>query len=82
PGSLDGCAAIGYEALATWIGAGAERGDFAAVRQGIVDATRQYAKRQLTWFRRESKVEPLTIAPRERAEETARRIRAALAQPI
>ena len=81
PGSLAGCAAIGYDALAEWIEAGSPAKTLPAVRQGIVDATRQYAKRQLTWFRRESKVESLMIAPFESSEETSRRLREALRLP-
>ena len=50
PDALARFAALGYRELAAWLQDG---GDFAAVRQKVINVTRQYAKRQLTWFRRE-----------------------------
>lgn len=43
-------------------------------RESIRLATRQYAKRQETWFRREPGFVPLPVAPDEAPDETARRI--------
>ncbi|SDU14740.1 tRNA dimethylallyltransferase [Verrucomicrobium sp. GAS474] len=81
PGSLADCAAIGYSLLAGWLERGGSPVALPAVRQEIVDATRQYAKRQLTWFRRESNVETLMIPPFKSSDETAWRVRAALQVP-
>jgi tRNA dimethylallyltransferase len=46
-----------------------------ACRDLITQRTRQYAKRQLTWFRREPGLHPLEVAPDEPPVETASRIR-------
>ncbi len=50
-------------------------------RESIRLATRQYAKRQATWFRRESGFVPLPVAPDEAPEETAKRIAERLRLP-
>ena len=75
------CAAIGYSVLAAEI----ERGGLPSStfvpekgRQTIVDQTRQYAKRQLTWFKRESNLETLMIPPGEPSTQTALRLRSLL----
>ncbi len=36
--------------------------------------TRNYAKRQLSWFRHEKGVVPVPVAPQEKPKETARKI--------
>ncbi len=77
-GSLAGCAALGYDTLGAWVERGEPAEELPAARLGIIDATRQYAKRQLTWFRRESKVEPLMIPSSESSDATAGRVRALL----
>jgi tRNA dimethylallyltransferase len=53
-------AAIGYPELVEWLQSG---GDWASVQQRIVETTRQYAKRQLTWFRRETNLISLKREP-------------------
>lgn len=53
----------------------------AEARQRITIATRQYAKRQLTWFKRETDFVPLALAPHESAATTADRIVANIAGP-
>ena len=78
PAVLRDCPAIGYAEIAAWIGEGSSRLAFPAMRQVIVDKTRQYAKRQLTWFRREPKVLPLTIPASESPAATAARVQALL----
>lgn len=47
-------------------------------RDLITIATRQYAKRQLTWFRRETDFVPLTLLPEESAATIASRVVAAI----
>jgi tRNA dimethylallyltransferase len=42
--------------------------------------TRQFAKRQMTWFRRQMPLHWITIAPGESAVETAARVGELLAQ--
>lgn len=54
--------AIGYPEITHWLQNG---GDLETVREEIALATRQYAKRQLTWFRRESNLVSVTMAPNE-----------------
>lgn len=54
--------AIGYPEIARWLSAG---GSLETVREEIALATRQYAKRQLTWFRRESNLTSVTMLPNE-----------------
>ena len=49
--------AIGYPAIAEWVRQGSPEADTEQLTHLITVATRQYAKRQLTWFRRESKLE-------------------------
>ena len=73
--ALRDSAAIGYGAIADALAHG-QNPSFLQVP--IVDATRQYAKRQLTWFNRESTVQPLMIPPAEPADATAARLRALL----
>ncbi len=51
----------------------------AAARERITIATRQYAKRQQTWFKRETDFVPLALSPEESAAETATRVGTALA---
>lgn len=55
--AIQRCAAIGYPELIEVC----EGADLAEAREKIVNATRQYAKRQLTWFRRETTVIELRI---------------------
>jgi tRNA dimethylallyltransferase len=50
-------------------------------RESIRLATRQYAKRQETWFRREPGFVPLSVGPDEAPEETAKRIAERLRLP-
>lgn len=50
-------------------------------RERIVQATRRYAKRQETWFRREPDFVPLAVASDETPERTAERIVGALGLP-
>jgi len=50
---------IGYREIAEAL---ASARDWLAVKRDIVVATRQYAKRQLTWFRREPKLEPVSLS--------------------
>ncbi len=49
--------------------------DEAACRESIRLATRRYAKRQATWFKREADFVPFALAPEESPAETAERIR-------
>lgn len=63
--------AIGYPEIAAWLQSG---GDFAPVRQAIALATRQYAKRQLTWFRRESNLSLVKMAKNDPPAATAERL--------
>jgi tRNA dimethylallyltransferase len=51
---------IGYREIAAALASGATP-DGAAVKSHILVATRQYAKRQLTWFRREPRLEAVTL---------------------
>lgn len=53
----------------------------AECRESIRLATRRYAKRQETWFRRETGFVPLPVAPGEPPGETARRIAERLRLP-
>ena len=46
----------------------------AQARERITIATRQYAKRQLTWFKRETDFVPLALAPDEAADLVAARV--------
>ncbi|OAI41736.1 hypothetical protein AYO41_05270 [Verrucomicrobia bacterium SCGC AG-212-E04] len=50
-------------------------------RERITIATRQYAKRQMTWFKRETDFLPLALASDEAAATTASRVMAALGEP-
>lgn len=82
------CAAIGYPLLAEWIARNPSTSypSTAApipqtVRQTIVDQTRQYAKRQLTWFKKEPNLETLMIPPGEPSTLTALRLRSHLGTP-
>ncbi|PAW80048.1 MAG: tRNA (adenosine(37)-N6)-dimethylallyltransferase MiaA [Verrucomicrobia bacterium Tous-C9LFEB] len=63
--------AIGYPELAAWL---QSNGDLNLVREAIALATRQYAKRQLTWFRRESKLIAVPMAPNELSTAAADRL--------
>lgn len=63
--------AIGYPEIAGWLQSG---GDLKPVREAIALATRQYAKRQLTWFRRESNLISVPMAPNEPSTATAERL--------
>ena len=52
------------------------RGDISEdeARARIESATRQYAKRQTTWFKRETALQPMLLMPDDSAAEVARRI--------
>ncbi len=63
--------AIGYPEIAAWLQSG---GDLHPVKEAIALATRQYAKRQLTWFRRESKLISVPMAPNELSTASAERL--------
>jgi tRNA dimethylallyltransferase len=56
---LRNCPAIGYPEIAAALRAG---GDWEKVAEAITVQTRQYAKRQLTWWKRESTLTPLNVA--------------------
>jgi len=66
--------AIGYEE-AGWVADGAMGVEEAIER--TVARTRQYAKRQMTWFRHQLRVEWVDAAPGESAESLAARVEAA-----
>jgi len=51
--------ALGYAEVAAWCHSGGDGAD--GVRERIVTRTWQYARRQLTWFRREPKLSPIEI---------------------
>jgi tRNA dimethylallyltransferase len=56
---------IGYREIARAREAGAgdlEKDAWVAVKRAIIVATRQYAKRQLTWFRREPRLEAVILS--------------------
>lgn len=52
-----------------------------ACRAAIVQATRRYAKRQETWFRREKAFQSICLTPSETPDSAARRILGRLAPP-
>jgi tRNA dimethylallyltransferase len=52
---------IGYREIAAAL-ANEPKGDGLGAKRAIITATRQYAKRQLTWFRREPRLEPVTLS--------------------
>jgi tRNA dimethylallyltransferase len=52
---------IGYREIAEALAA-EPGGDGSGAKRSIITATRQYAKRQLTWFRREPKLEAVTLS--------------------
>jgi len=58
--------ATGYETLRRYV-AGDEALDLASVRSRIIQDTRQYAKRQRTWFRHQLGGEMQTLDPNEPA---------------
>ena len=58
--------ATGYETLRRYV-AGDEALDLASVRSRIIQDTRQYAKRQRTWFRHQLRGEMQTLDPNEPA---------------
>lgn len=64
--------AIGYPNLARWIERGED--DLEPVRNDIILATRQYAKRQLTWFRRESNLVTVLMAKNDLSTDVAERL--------
>ena len=75
------CPAIGYPLLAEWLEKNPSASSASippALRQTIVDQTRQYAKRQLTWFKKEPNLETLMIPPGEPSTLTASRLRSLL----
>jgi tRNA dimethylallyltransferase len=63
--------AIGYPEITDWLQSG---GDFAPVREALALGTRQYAKRQLTWFRRESNLIPVKMALNDLSSAIAERL--------
>lgn len=58
--------ATGYETLRRYV-AGDDALDLASARRRIIQATRQYAKRQRTWFRHQLKGDMQTLDPNEPA---------------
>jgi tRNA dimethylallyltransferase len=56
--------ATGYETLRRYVGEGAA-GYLEAARQRVIVATRQYAKRQRTWFRHQLRGDMQTLHPDE-----------------
>jgi tRNA dimethylallyltransferase len=56
--------ATGYETLRRYV-AGDEDLDLAAVRSRIIQVTRQYAKRQRTWFRHQLRGDMQALDPNE-----------------
>jgi tRNA dimethylallyltransferase len=53
---------IGYGEIARAVGASLPPEVVASLQRHICVATRQYAKRQLTWFRREPTLQPVTLS--------------------
>lgn len=71
--------ALGYPEVAAWCGTGGGAEDDAArVRGRIATRTWQYARRQLTWFRREPKLLPIEIDERSDSSLIARTLRRTL----
>ncbi|HEX9842030.1 MAG TPA: tRNA (adenosine(37)-N6)-dimethylallyltransferase MiaA [bacterium] len=64
--------AIGYREIAQWLGAGGPREELEALAGRIAQRTRQYAKRQLTWFRQHAEVRWVEPGAREAVIEAAR----------
>jgi tRNA dimethylallyltransferase len=67
--------AIGFREFAA-VGSGEMRVDDAV--EAVALATRQYAKRQASWFRREAWMEPVPVAEDETVEDVAGRVLAVL----
>lgn len=63
--------ALGYRQINAW-----KKGEinFEVCQQKIQQQTRQYAKRQMTWFKREMGIEWISISAEEPAEVTAQKI--------
>lgn len=64
PSSAPAWNATGYETLRRYV-AGDEELDLTSVRSRIIQATRQYAKRQRTWFRHQLRGDMLALDPNE-----------------
>jgi tRNA dimethylallyltransferase len=64
PSSAPAWNATGYETLRRYV-AGDEDLDLAAVRSRIIQVTRQYAKRQRTWFRHQLRGDMQALDPNE-----------------
>ncbi|MCG8431669.1 MAG: tRNA (adenosine(37)-N6)-dimethylallyltransferase MiaA, partial [Candidatus Omnitrophica bacterium] len=69
--SRTACAAIGIAEIKGYLDG--EYGEDEAKRL-MERNTRQYARRQMTWFRKEKRIEWIEVAEEERPEETAGRI--------
>jgi tRNA dimethylallyltransferase len=63
--------ALGYRELFQYLQIG---GDLQAVSDGICTATRQFAKRQHTWFRSLTECQPLSVGPGSSAEIVAEQL--------
>lgn len=71
--TLENFPAIGYPEIARWLHSGG-KSPLPAVQETIALATRQYAKRQLTWFRRERNLSLITMPANENPTATADRL--------
>ena len=65
PASAPAWKATGYETLRRYV-EGSSAGELSAARAAVVTATRQYAKRQRTWFRHQLHGHMQTLDPNER----------------
>ncbi|MEZ5405974.1 MAG: tRNA (adenosine(37)-N6)-dimethylallyltransferase MiaA [Verrucomicrobiia bacterium] len=66
--------ALGYRQIATWKQGEIDKMDFATCQQKIQQQTRHYAKRQMTWFKREKDIQWISVSAKEPAEMTAQKI--------
>ncbi|MBX7157501.1 MAG: tRNA (adenosine(37)-N6)-dimethylallyltransferase MiaA [Verrucomicrobiae bacterium] len=66
--------ALGYRQIAAWKQGERDKMDFATCQQKIQQQTRQYAKRQMTWFKREKDIQWISVSAEEPAEMTAQKI--------
>jgi tRNA dimethylallyltransferase len=64
PASAPAWKATGYETLRRYV-EGSSAGDLGAARAAVVTATRQYAKRQRTWFRHQLQGDMQTLDPND-----------------
>ena len=71
PLSRTAAQALGYRELFQWLQAG---GDFSEVTAGICTATRQFAKRQHTWFRSLEECLPVPVGAGSTAEGVSRQL--------